>query len=254
MKVYIHKPKGTEFADDWLYAAYKGFTQLGADIKFFDQVEEIPYAPDNVVVTFVEDTKSYLYQNGLIIPKPLNIPEQLNHYHFLHREITTSVDVSELEELGFQLPLFIKPADSIKEFQGDVLKDWEDMYLLGIAPFTNVFVSEHIHIDSEYRCFIHNGQVVGIKHYLGDFDKFPEDHLWLVRSAIESYGAFSPVAYTIDIAVASNIHSMYDNKYTAIIECNDAWSICNYGLDPKTYAIMLRDRWFEITGFRKFKD
>ena len=37
-----------------------------------------------------------------------------------------------------------------------------------------------------------------------------------------------------------------------LVECNDFWSICNYGLDPVIYAKMLRDRWFQLTKYRNF--
>jgi hypothetical protein len=38
---------------------------------------------------------------------------------------------------------------------------------------------------------------------------------------------------------------------TVLVECNDGWSIGNYGLCHLKYYQMLKDRWLQITGILK---
>ena len=242
MKVYIYKPKETEFSDDWLYAADKGFKGLGAKPIYFEDVTTIPYAPDTVVVGFIEDTRTYFNLHQIEYPKPLNIPEQLNREWALGREVTNNVSIEEIQKM--KGPLFIKPCDNVKEFAAGVIENPSKLTSLGIYGDANALVSETIDMESEYRCFIYNKELVGMKHYQGNFSKFPK--MGVVNSMIKNY-TDAPIAYSLDVAVCKN--SIFD---TVLVECNDFWSICNYGLDPVIYAKMLRDRWFQLTKYRNF--
>jgi len=79
---------------------------------------------------------------------------------------------------------------------------------------------------------------LGIYWYLGDFRVFPD--MKIIDEAIAEYtknGA--PAGYSIDFGVT-------DNGKTLLVECNDGWSLGNYGLEPSKYCRLLGRRWHEM--------
>lgn len=51
------------------------------------------------------------------------------------------------------------------------------------------------------------------------------------------------ILYSVDI---KRIIEAGITEESVLIECNDAWSIGSYGLDPIIYTNILLKRWFEI--------
>jgi hypothetical protein len=98
-------------------------------------------------------------------------------------------------------------------------------------------LSNVVNIVSEYRCYVIENKLVGIKHYLGDFKIFP--NVDFIEETIKNYEN-QPIGYTIDFGVT-------DQNETILIEVNDGWSIGNYGLRDKIYAKLLLKRWIEIS-------
>jgi len=244
MKVYIYKNK--EIETDWIFAACKGFRELQAEIIFFTNVNDIPYAPDNIVVADVEPTIEYMDKHNIKYPRPLNIPACLREDDYLQRKVKT---LTLKQVAAITTPVFIKPFEKVKQFSSGVIKHGSNIhYLIDQPDATAVFVSNIIDIVSEWRGFVYNKELVGLKHYSGQFDKFPD--IAIIDKMIYRYKGFAycPIAYTIDVAVISTPNP----QKTVLIECNDFWSIGHYGLDPLTYAKMLRDRWFQMTEYRKW--
>jgi len=275
MKVYIYKPDKSGFQDDWLFAADMGFKQLGAKIIYFDNIQSVPYAPDNVVVAYIEDTQYYIDKNIGYILMPMNIPSPLSRPSFTGRKIRDSIELRHVKDTVsvFNLEkIFIKPAEVTKQFPSGVIKisnldiliprssgiggAAEILGLRPITDYTRVFISEPVEIFSEWRCFVHNNKLVGLQWYSGDFTEFPSNDK--IINFIDRMRTWEhcPIAYTLDVAIIrsnkfENNDSPESNSRTVIMECNDAWSIGNYGLDPLIYVKMLRDRWFELTNYRK---
>ena len=242
MKVYIYKPDKSGFQDDWLFAADMGFKQLGAKIIYFDDINSIPYAPDNIVVAYVEGTRDYFDLHKIKYPKPLNIPEELKKFRY---RLGKNMTFGEAKILPNE-KIFIKPVSKVKQFSSGIIKVSSLNSLIDISNEELVYIGEVVEMQSEYRCFVNKGEIVGIKHYQGDFSIFPNfDHILMM---IEEYKS-APIAYSLDVALQT--HKSYNEGIvTSVIECNDFWSIGNYGLDPLIYAKMLRDRWFELTKYR----
>jgi hypothetical protein len=143
-------------------------------------------------------------------------------------------------------PLFIKPATQIKAFTGFVATDTLifDVWLEGYKG--DLIVQNVIDIESEYRVYVNNNKIVGCKHYAGNCLRFPqrkfiENVFEKTKEILEHH------SYTIDIGVL-------DDGTSVLIELNDGWAIGNYGLDPKTYYLFVRDRWLQMTGIRKKMD
>ena len=125
---------------------------------------------------------------------------------------------------------FVKSATKIKGF-AEILKI-DDNFSWGIPP-DYYQMSEFIDIDSEWRAFVYQRQLVGLQNYSGNFRKFPDVHA--ILQMITSYKS-APVAYTLDVGVND-----YD---TFIIEVHDFFSCGLYGFaEHKIYPYMLY-RWF----------
>lgn len=235
--IYIQALNNFPIAD-WAVSAYQGFREKQANIVFFEDIEEVPVSKANVVVAFIEDTNKYLEKLGLPPKRAMNIPEELNQKCFLHREIC-EVEYDMLEGIHpSEFPLFIKPAGRAKEFVAGVVKSKElaDIYFKDLKPDTKMMCSQVVDFVSEYRCYIINGQLKGIKHYLGDPFIVPSKQV--VMDMLKAYTK-APAGYSLDVGV------LFTGE-TALVECNDGWSLGNYGLDHSIYSTLLATRWREM--------
>ena len=233
MKIYIQSINGFP-ADDWLVSAYMGFRDKQMDIIFFEDIEEVPVNKNNLVVAFIEDTIKYFRYLGIEPPLSINIPEELMKYSNRNIRYMTMGEFKKDE----QIPVFVKPNRFAKEFVAGVIKNQssKELFFNDITSDTPVLVSDVIDIVSEYRCYVIKGELKGIKWYIGDFRIFPD--VSVIDSAIKDYKS-SPIGYAIDFGVTK------EGK-TIVVECNDGWSLGNYGLNNTTYANMLLTRWLEI--------
>ena len=121
---------------------------------------------------------------------PINIPEQLWKQEFLKRQVSFMLK----NEVKIDKPMFIKSNSAYKSFADIVSEEgtWEN------APEDAYLVSEVVDIESEWRMFVFNDELVGAKHYLGDFTLMPDFHL--VEAMIKQYKG-NPGAYTLDIGI-----------------------------------------------------
>ena len=108
----------------------------------------------------------------------------------------------------------------------------------GLSDETEVLCSEVVHFDTEWRGFVLNQELIGLKHYKGDFGKIPD--VSIIQAAIAKYTS-APAAYSIDVALT------YAGK-TVLVEINDAFALGSYGLDPVKYAQMIEARWDQIVA------
>ena len=162
-----------------------------------------------------------------------NIDELLK---FANRKVWTST----LGQIRCDEPkCFIKPLKSQKLFTGHVRGHIS--YLLQTAHLPDeveILCSEVVDFITEWRGFVLNKKLIGLKNYKGDFTKIPDSSI--INQAIQEYVS-SPVAYSIDMAVD-------DSGKTVLVEVNDAFALGSYGLDPVKYAMMIEARWDEIMG------
>lgn len=240
MHVYIQKPGG-EFANINTFAAWQGFTERGAHVEAFetDTLESLEITPDTPVVGGIGTVQRALAKLGVPIPLMNAVPPELAV--FAGRAIWTAT-LGEVRERiqGEGAPVFIKPLPAQhKLFAGHVVSRFRDLIeTTHVAPQTLVSCSEAVEFISEYRGFVHRGELVGFKHYAGDFRVFPD--FAPVEAALQAWES-RPVACSMDWGVTR------DGR-TLLIENNDAYSLGSYGLNPLLYAPMIADRWFELTG------
>ncbi len=240
MKAYLQK-YNNEWFDDFVYSSKQPLLDRGFTIIPFDELTlpDLIFDKDDIIVGSVESTKAFFNSVSIETPKYIGYPKSLDSFYGRTIKRTRFGKIT-LDDL----PIFIKPVYDVKLFTGFVLEKSTTLHNIGmyysnVNPNTAVYTSEPINIVSEYRCFVHKNELVGIKHYSGDFNVFPNTSE--IKSMIQKYRDESPVSYTLDVGLVR------DNGFkTILVEINDFWAIGGYGLDGKTYVRMLIDRFQEI--------
>lgn len=216
-----------------------GCRQLQWKYKFFENFSEIVYKPHNVLVGSVEQSLSYLISQDIEIPKPIDL---LLFKDFLNREIVLRNSLDFLVN-NKQYPVFVKPHDVLKAFNGTVLMNDFDAHLVLRGINCVIAVQPIVNILTEWRCYIHKGKPIACKQYMGNPLVFPDPEF--INNTIGFANANLPhIAYTLDFGVN-------DKGETFLIEPNDAYAIGNYGVEPEDYCRMVKDRWFQITKIIK---
>lgn len=238
-KIYIQSFNRFPISD-WALSAYMGWKNTGVDIIFFEDIEEVPASKWHIVVADIESTNKYFERLGLPPKMSLNIPECLEKYtgrkirHSIMGEVRHAASI----EPDKNFPIFIKPDGKSKEFIGGVIKDKSllDFHFKHILDETPVLLSEVVNFVTEYRAYICQGEVLGLYWYSGDFFKFPD--VEIIKRAVPDYKD-APAGYSMDFGVL-------DDGRTVLVECNDGWSLGNYGLEPSKYCRLLSRRWIEL--------
>lgn len=238
MKAYLQQNHG-EWYDDFVYISNYPLIRRNYEIIPFDATD-IDTCFDNVDVSkdicigTVEATTKFFEKCGVSVPKCLSYPKQLKS--FLGRKIIKTT----VKNAGKNFPYFIKPSHDIKLFTGDIIEDISDKDFLVVFDFcksdTPIYKSEVVNFISEYRIFVANNEIRGIKHYKGDFTKFI--NIQVINKMIKMYKK-CPITYTLDVGLTS------DGR-TLLVEVNDMWAIGSYGLDGETYTLLCILRMKEI--------
>ena len=249
-KAYLEKA-GPEWLDDFVYIARDPLIRRGYDIVPFDGsdmentlLNKVINPDEDIIVGSVEATVEFFKYCGIEVPKAISYPESLKPY--LGRDIV-EMNFGDLTSEGY--PYFVKPSAQIKLFTGDVVSHDEHLgYLVlnGAEPDTKIFKSTLINFESEYRCFVTKGELRGMKHYLGEFETFP--NMLMIHEMIAEFekSGEAPSAYTLDVGIT-------DEGLTLLVEVNDMWAIGSYGLDGDTYALLCARRMKEIAIKNKIK-
>lgn len=176
--------------------------------------------PGYVPIGSNEFVLNYLETYFFLSYKPINIPEELLKKEYTNRNIIlgTEKDVTPNK--------FVKSADKIKSFT-EYVKNPSDV------PTGNYLISDIVDIDSEWRAFIHKGELVGLQCYTGDFTVFP--NVQMIRNMILAYKT-APVAYTLDVGV-------FKDK-TFVIEVHDFFSCGLYGFNDFRRLPFMFYQWF----------
>lgn len=179
---------------------------------------EDEYVPEYCPVGSVEFVLNYLKVNFDLEPKPKNVPDELLSYHFTGRDIFNGT------EKDIKGKMFVKSNDQIKGFTA----------ICNEAPIGNYQISSIIDdITSEWRAFVYNGKLVGLKNYTGRFDVFPD--VDMINDMIKTYKS-GPIAYTLDVGVV--------HEDTFVIEVHDFFSCGLYGFNDHRILPHMFYRWF----------
>jgi hypothetical protein len=187
---------------------------------------------------WVKTVHTALKQIGVPIPPPLDYPEEL--FGFLGREIrkTTLGEVHKAFAANDR-PVFIKPV-AHKMFTGHTIERFRDLAeTSNVDKEMPVWASGLVDFVSEYRCFVHEGALLGIHRYYGDNWVLPDKAT--VIQMIKAYqGSPSvPIAYGLDVGVTR------EGK-TLLVELNDWHSLGHYGLPSLQYTEATIARWEQM--------
>lgn len=243
---YIQK-HNFEFRDINTYTAWYAAAKAGHYIKFFgwSTIKEdlANLTPSDLVIGGVEPIRFALNQLGIKPPDNIDYPDQL--YSYFHRTITKSTLKAAHSLIGkndkFTPPVFIKPLQGHKLFDGHVLRTYRDT--IKTASFYDqnpeIWLSSEVNFLSEFRCFVQENKVVGMMHYKGNPLILPDPDI--IRGMVKSYRHDSPIAYGLDVGVLSN-----HTQSTALVEINDGFALGCYGLNPFMYLDFITARWKQL--------
>jgi ATP-grasp domain, R2K clade family 2 len=116
------------------------------------------------------------------IPVPVDYPRTLEHFHERKIWRSTIGEVRRAIENGGP-PVFVKPADRRKRFTGIIVSGPEDLWRLApVSRSLRVHCSEVVDWQTEWRAFVNDATLVGLRRYDGDLSVVPD--LSAMRSMI----------------------------------------------------------------------
>ncbi|PTT70718.1 hypothetical protein DBR25_18015 [Chryseobacterium sp. HMWF001] len=145
------------------------------------------------------------------------------------------------------LTIFVKPKSKAKLFTGCVIQSNYDLLRLeSFSKDTELYCSSVVEWLSEFRVFVNQSEIVGIKKYSGDKNlKLDMD---TVKTAIKDFenSDEKTSAYGIDFGILNN-------GETALVEWNDGFALGSYGLDKEIYTDLILKRWEGIFETQSLK-
>lgn len=235
-KAYLQTFKG-EFATEATYVAFLGCEHLRIKTEKFDydEIDSLDITKNTIVFGGVTPIRHALSSIGVIVPEPIDIPEELYKYTMRDIEIGT---VRHFKDNG-KFPLFVKPT-TLKLFTGLVIPDRDELDYISTLTMQgdelNIMTSSVVNFVSEYRVFVAEGKVIDCRKYVGNHEVTP--NFSFINDTIKNYTS-QPIAYAIDFGVI-------DKGETMLIEVNDGYGIGTYGLDGREYVRMSILRWNEL--------
>jgi ATP-grasp domain, R2K clade family 3 len=237
MKAYIQTDASGNFYNVNAYVANDGFQTLGWETEKYVSVDDIADRdPEHVVVGGIGNVRKRLAQLGIVRPKgEIDYPAELQSY--LGRRVWATT----LEELFTDekcWPVFAKPRQETKKFAGKVMRDFKDFIgLIDHENPTEIWCSELVDFQTEWRCFIRYGEILDIRRYKGAWDTKLD--LSVVKNAVADFTQ-GPAAYGLDFG----IDALGQMK---LVEVNDGHSLGTYGISGLHYAKFLAARWAQFT-------
>jgi hypothetical protein len=223
--------------------AAKGFAALGYELRYFQrgQLCDLPLTPNTVVAGGMGMMRAAFESMGIEHPLAVSAPAALAP--FLGRE-SWRTTLAEVRQSG-RFPLFVKPYEDSKLFNGRVAADLDALNRLvaarngcpAVPDDTPILAQEPVRFLSEWRTFVIRGVIEGVSHYGGDPLIFPA--VAVIRMCIAAFSN-APAGYAADFGVT-------EDGRTLLVEINDGYSLGHGGLVANRYAELLRARWLEIT-------
>ena len=241
MKAFVKTNNGT-FPNVNFYLAWEAFNTMGYNATCFEEseIETLDVTKETPLFAGVTVFRKIIDKLGVNYPPFDCYPEVLKQYYRRNiRKLT-------LGEVRYDFnknatPVFVKPVKP-KEFNGRVLNSCLDLISMAKKPDDlEVYISDPIEMLSEFRVYVLDGEILGVKHYHGDWSLVPS--LDFVKNVVKNYHG-APSAYGVDIGVNKDWDGF-------VVESNDGCNLGNYGLDSIHYGEMIVSRWLEIVNEKK---
>lgn len=247
---YVLKNEDGEWSNENAYLAYKGFYNRGYEVRPYTSEEmnegRLPLTKETIVHGGVHEVRAALKQLGAAQPRFETYPYALRKFMDRNpQEVLLSSVVEAVQVPGFR-PCFIKPSQEQKAFTGFVVSKFADILQVTQVPENyRVWKLPVVEWLSEYRGFIHKGELVALRHYKGDPLVFPDASV--VQKVVKAAKVMPQVAFSVDVGVA-NFPERPEliRTPTLLVEANDAHSLGAYGLPSYLYSQMIEDRWLQM--------
>lgn len=167
--------------------------------------------------------------------RPIELPEPLwNMAGRVYRIVKGKEIPKDIIKDG---SLFIKDADHLKKWNNLLTESDCSEY---IQEETNYVVSTRVDFLSEYRVFVHRGEVLAVQNYLGNPLLFPNEKT--INSIVRKYEitCLHPQSYTLDIGVIRSLDHPSETE-TVPIEIHPFTSCGLYGFLDRDIPDMLED-------------
>jgi hypothetical protein len=241
MKAFVRVKNGHFSGVDY-FAAWHGFDELGYEVLRFDDedVGRLDVTAQTPVVAGLGTARGLIKKffgwdyNG-VDPYPVELKD------FFMREVSrTKWRHVKTAVMSGKSSKFIKPVIE-KQFTGGVASSVKHSIRKSkIRDDNEVYICDPVTFGAEFRVYVHDDEIVGIKHYNGSWYMHPSQES--VEYMIRQYKPAAPVAYGLDVGILS----VDGQLRTALVEVNDGICLGNYGLDSKHYAQMIAARWQEL--------
>lgn len=215
--------------------AYQGFYEMGFEVVPFHDNDKFQESnKEDVVVGYVGTVRARLADFGIITPE-MDYPDELQKY--LGRKIWQT-KMNEVNNNPDCWPVFVKPLED-KQFTGVVVRSPKNLIGCRIQGVNqDVYCSEIVKFEAEWRCFVRYGHILSVRPYKGDWRKHYDYRV--IENAVKEFTS-APAGYAIDFGLTN------DGR-TLLIEVNDGYALGCYGLFYIDYAKLLSARWAELTG------
>ena len=235
MKVYVQSHENGIPHNYNFMNAYQGFYEMGFEVVPFHDNDKFQESnKEDVVVGYVGTVRARLADFGIITPE-MDYPDELQKY--LGRKIWQT-KMNEVNNNQDCWPVFVKPLED-KQFTGVVVRSPKDLIGCGIQGVNqDVYCSEIVKFEAEWRCFVRYGHILSVRPYKGDWRKHYDYKE--IENAVKEFTS-APAGYAIDFGLT-------DDGRTLLIEVNDGYALGCYGLFYIDYAKLLSARWAELTG------
>lgn len=175
-------------------------------IRYIEDFSVLDKVPKTMIpVGSVEFVEEFYRKYHNVYLKPINLPPELRKYAL--RDVWDGTHLDERKK-----ELFCKSNDKTKGFTDVITPDFS--LKEGRYQF-----SELIDIKSEWRCFVHRGELLAIHNYHNSIEEEYFPSVRFIKRMIGDYDKLS--AYTLDIGV--------NDEVTFPIEVHDFYSCGLYG-------------------------
>jgi hypothetical protein len=198
------------------------FEKRGIPVKRFTKKlldrNKLALSKNTLVAGEVEVVKKSLRFLGIENPDRDCYPQSLRS--FLKRTIRESTikDISNRMCDGeFSNGIFVKPKLAAKKFTGFVLSSPDDLWRFReVSGSTAIYCTETVDWVAEFRVFVVNGQIVGVKQYVSDSAHLPESKIFEEAIQTLENSGEATAGYGIDFGILRN-------GETTLIEWNDGF-------------------------------
>ena len=241
MTVYVLDAPDSANGLNYLSAA-QGFTLRGAEVVRFERGDfsSLPLTLGDVVVGGISLAHRAFEILGIAVPALDSVPVSLTP--FAGRSVWSSSLGEVRRTVQGGGTVFAKPVPSrYKLFVGTAFLTVRDLIeTADLADEEPVICADVLPFRSEYRCFVTDGDLLGVRHYKGDPLVFPDPVM--IRHILSAHVG-APAGYALDVGITQD-------GQTCVVEVNDGYASGAYGLPPTLYARVIEARWKELSSER----